>query len=355
VPDRETELVIEDDTGNRRRLPLPSGEITVGRDPANVVCLPERNVSRRHALLAREGEGFVAEDLGSSNGVFLNGVRLEGRRPFAGGDRLRIGDFELWLQAAGRATDVTLPDAGAKTARARRRDATDRRDTAPVVAPSVVVRRGASWPWLVAVLFGLALGVLLGVWGQRSLTPTPPVPSSDTVAPLVPLVPAEIAGDEPGAPAPAPAAAPAPPPAAPRVPPPPAAVRPPPAPAMPAARPHLQPHPSRALQPRTPRPWRRSRPGATSHQPSPRSSAASPSSPAADRAGVRWASPRPAPATTPPPLPPIVATSSSSPARQTPSACASSSSSTSPLDGERPGRARQRPWTISSPGLSPRP
>jgi ABC transport system ATP-binding/permease protein len=46
-------LVIEDDAGQRREVPLDRDEITIGRREDNVVHLPERNVSRRHARLVR--------------------------------------------------------------------------------------------------------------------------------------------------------------------------------------------------------------------------------------------------------------------------------------------------------------
>src|SRR5262249_31977891 len=50
-------------------------------------------VSRRHARLVRGGEGWTVEDLGSTNGTFLNGERVTGSSPVRPGDRLEVGSF----------------------------------------------------------------------------------------------------------------------------------------------------------------------------------------------------------------------------------------------------------------------
>ncbi|MCC6403335.1 MAG: FHA domain-containing protein [Fimbriimonadaceae bacterium] len=50
---------------------------TVGRDAgAEIALAAESSVSRSHARLVPEGDGYTVEDLGSSNGTFVNGVRL---------------------------------------------------------------------------------------------------------------------------------------------------------------------------------------------------------------------------------------------------------------------------------------
>ena len=56
-------------------FPLPD-DAGVGRHPESFLCLPEHHVSRRHARLRRRGNTFVIEDLGSSNGVIVQGKRL---------------------------------------------------------------------------------------------------------------------------------------------------------------------------------------------------------------------------------------------------------------------------------------
>lgn len=90
------QLTIQDDEGQTRSIVLGTEAVTIGRKEGNAVRLCERNVSRYHARLLREGAGLVIEDLNSFNGTEVNGLRITGgRAPLGGGDLVRIGDFEL--------------------------------------------------------------------------------------------------------------------------------------------------------------------------------------------------------------------------------------------------------------------
>jgi hypothetical protein len=81
--------------GARRAL---VAEATVGRGRAASVVLPDPAASRVHARLRVGPEGATIEDLGSKNGVRVNGVRID-RRPFPvrAGDELVVGDTALAL------------------------------------------------------------------------------------------------------------------------------------------------------------------------------------------------------------------------------------------------------------------
>lgn len=70
---------------------LTKPETVIGRDESADLTIPSQAVSRRHARLLREGDGFVLEDLGSSNGTFVNGQKLTGRRPLKSGDQIGLG------------------------------------------------------------------------------------------------------------------------------------------------------------------------------------------------------------------------------------------------------------------------
>lgn len=70
---------------------LVKPEIVIGRDEGVELHIASPAVSRRHARLMREGEGYMLEDLGSSNGTFVNGEKLSGRYPLKSGDRVRLG------------------------------------------------------------------------------------------------------------------------------------------------------------------------------------------------------------------------------------------------------------------------
>ena len=62
-------LIIEDDEGKTTEVPIIRDEITVGRKEGNTIRLTERNVSRRHARITRQGNGLFIEDLLSYNGI----------------------------------------------------------------------------------------------------------------------------------------------------------------------------------------------------------------------------------------------------------------------------------------------
>ncbi len=55
-----------------------STELTIGRDPSNLICVPEQAVSRQHARFYLQGEQWMLEDLGSRNGTMVDGTYLSG-------------------------------------------------------------------------------------------------------------------------------------------------------------------------------------------------------------------------------------------------------------------------------------
>src|SRR5262245_46311161 len=58
-------------------LPLESGELILGRDGLGDVVLDDRSMSRRHARVTYDGGRFAVEDLGSRNGLVLDGSTVE--------------------------------------------------------------------------------------------------------------------------------------------------------------------------------------------------------------------------------------------------------------------------------------
>jgi predicted component of type VI protein secretion system len=112
-------LIIEDDEGRRTIVPEIRGEITIGRQAGNTIRLTDRNVSRRHARLVRENGSLLIEDLGSYNGVRVNGERIDGRSSVADGDVVEIGDYDLGIEgrldtpASPLALRITTPSGSA--------------------------------------------------------------------------------------------------------------------------------------------------------------------------------------------------------------------------------------------------
>src|SRR5262245_47321385 len=94
-------LIIEDDEGRKTVVPFVRDEITIGRQEGNTIRLTERNVSRRHARLLRQNGHILVEDLGSYNGIRINGDRIQGQVQVNDGDLIQIGDYDLAVQREG--------------------------------------------------------------------------------------------------------------------------------------------------------------------------------------------------------------------------------------------------------------
>jgi hypothetical protein len=78
----------------RRALLPPSGG-TIGRSRDCDIVLADTGVSRRHAAVRPVGDGWAIEDLGSTNGVVLNGREVRGEQPLSPGDRVTLGSTEI--------------------------------------------------------------------------------------------------------------------------------------------------------------------------------------------------------------------------------------------------------------------
>ncbi len=79
-------------------IELPPGESVIGRSRNCVVQIAETTVSRQHAIFVVAPGNVRLRDLGSSNGTFVNGERVDGEIPLADGDRVVVGEAELVLR-----------------------------------------------------------------------------------------------------------------------------------------------------------------------------------------------------------------------------------------------------------------
>ena len=88
------------------QIPVDEDEITIGRDHANQLPIPDLLLSRRHCLIRKNGNDYVIQDLDSRNGVFVNSIPV-GERTLQHGDQIEIGNSlfvftsheEEWKQA----------------------------------------------------------------------------------------------------------------------------------------------------------------------------------------------------------------------------------------------------------------
>jgi len=81
-------------------------EVIIGRDSDCEVVIPDRQVSRAHARLTRQESGVLLEDLGSKNGTYLNGDRIEEPVLLQDGDVMMIAMLQTFVFLS---SDATMP------------------------------------------------------------------------------------------------------------------------------------------------------------------------------------------------------------------------------------------------------
>lgn len=111
------QLVMKQGPVPGKTFELSRNELTIGRDINNEIVINDAEVSRRHCRLILQGDGYVIEDLGSTNGTFVNEQRVTGQRALHSGETVRVGDnVTLVYEMAGVDADATIASRGAKPA-----------------------------------------------------------------------------------------------------------------------------------------------------------------------------------------------------------------------------------------------
>jgi FHA domain len=92
----EPRLLVESAPGHQSGVAydIPASGATLGRGDVEIQ-IEDPFASSRHARITKQGHVLVIEDLGSTNGTYLNGSPLSGPQPLHPGDRIRIGDSEF--------------------------------------------------------------------------------------------------------------------------------------------------------------------------------------------------------------------------------------------------------------------
>jgi adenylate cyclase len=88
-------LIITSPDGKSGMLEISKPVTTIGRGSANDLVLNDSSVSRFHAVLKIDGREFVVGDRNSTNGVLVNGERIQDESPLKHGDQLKIGVYAL--------------------------------------------------------------------------------------------------------------------------------------------------------------------------------------------------------------------------------------------------------------------
>jgi pSer/pThr/pTyr-binding forkhead associated (FHA) protein len=94
-------LVIRQGPQAGMSFPLTANQVVIGREESIGISLQDPEASRRHARLSWQGGHYVIEDMGSTNGTFVNGVQITSPQILSPGDSIGIGQTALVFQVAG--------------------------------------------------------------------------------------------------------------------------------------------------------------------------------------------------------------------------------------------------------------
>lgn len=180
-------LVVTQGRRTGERVAVPNGRTTIGRDPASSVVFDDDGVSRRHAALTYVDGVVTVEDVGSTNGTWVNGERVGTPRRLAPGDELHLGSVGVRFEGAAPAA---APAAASDSPTAPRRGRVRLGRVVLVgglanlvlLAAGVVIQFATDWtgigPWLAAPLVGMVAALVdVGKQAATRDTTTAPAPA----------------------------------------------------------------------------------------------------------------------------------------------------------------------------------
>ena len=100
-------LRVKTDGGEERSVEVTGDTFAIGRDEECDLVLEDDQVSRRHAELELSNDRIVVRDLGSRNGTFVNGKRIQEPTPLEGNEQLRVGNTVVSLSPSKSASTVS--------------------------------------------------------------------------------------------------------------------------------------------------------------------------------------------------------------------------------------------------------
>lgn len=149
---------------------VPAGGLLIGRDASCQVVVPQTEVSRHHVEIAPADSGYVLRDL-STNGVLVNGTRVEGSQLLARADVIRVGseEFRFYADVPTPIADAeAVPTATAGAPAPQRTSSAKARLSHPVAAaPQEGPRRRGLpiWVWILAAVL-VAAGAFFVMQGR---------------------------------------------------------------------------------------------------------------------------------------------------------------------------------------------
>ena len=142
-------------------FPLEGDQLTIGRDSSNAVAINDAEISRKHSRLSFQGGKYVLEDLGSTNGTFVNGQRLGGPVVLKPGDVVSLGEqIVLMYDALNMDADATI----AQHSKPARVAPPTMQTSAPAypAAPAAPVKKSNMTPIIIAVAVVLLICICGG-------------------------------------------------------------------------------------------------------------------------------------------------------------------------------------------------
>ena len=166
MPGEKFRLVMSAGPNPGKVFELTMDSMSIGREATNDIVIQDAELSRNHARISRRGVTFLLEDLGSTNGTFVNHQRISSPRMLNPGDEVGFGEnVVLSFQGEGAAATVAAPGRG---------QAATRQPAPPPPAPQYApptpqdatapAKKGAS-PLLIGCLILVVLCVLVLVGG----------------------------------------------------------------------------------------------------------------------------------------------------------------------------------------------
>ena len=129
-------ILVRSGTKKGTRIQIRVPVVNIGRAEYNDIVLPEESVSTQHAKLQRRDGIWVLVDLGSTNGTFVDGEKIEGETPLAPGSTVRFGDASVVFEPDDDALGLGKGGAGTKVMGAMKLDAPAPKPAAPAPPPA---------------------------------------------------------------------------------------------------------------------------------------------------------------------------------------------------------------------------
>jgi len=154
---------------------LEGDQMTIGRDSSNEITINDAEVSRRHARLTFQGGKYVLEDLGSTNGTFVNGQRLAGPRVLKAGEVVSFGEqivlvfeastFDPAATVASPRAAAAIPSVSRPVSQPPPAPTTDYAGSVPAGPPPMSGPPAAKKTAMTPIIIGVAVLLLVCVCG----------------------------------------------------------------------------------------------------------------------------------------------------------------------------------------------